>query len=397
MTSTTTNENNNSDIENKKSEKKKSENASKNVGGNIIPFVIKVLIIVLIIVLYFIHSSVILYTCKVGQANIIPTNTDCAPFTNYEMKIDEIETNIFLTNTKPQESVKLKFPYDTYNSQNYFLDIFRKYKESPKSNFLVNYFYSIIEGLMGYNNKAINFFLNSFNNSPEMIILLFGPVLYSVYLFFVHIIGFFVVSIYYYFKSMSWFFKTNDNSNMNEKAKWSNVTLLEPVNYGLGIFFVVLFFILFWIMLFTVIPILNTITLTICLFSTLGYKGVIDNKEVTVLDIIKDSFKYHKMIISWIITVFVIIITFTSWGTIAGIVSIFVVILIFFKIIPLGLYETIIPANLSRVSSFKQAVKTCGNSEFDSSSFFGNLFGKKQKGGNIKKSLKIWKKLSNNV
>jgi hypothetical protein len=397
MTTTNTNENNNSDIENKKSEKKKTENASKNVGGKIIPFVIKVLIIVLIVVLYFIHSSVILYTCKVGQSNIIPTNTDCFPFTNYDIKINEIETNIFLTNTTPQESVKLKFPYDTYNSHNYFLDIFRKYKESPKSNFLVNYFYSIIEGLMGYNNKAINFFLNSFNNAPETIILLFGPVLYSVYLFFVNIIGFFVVSIYYYFKSMSWFFKTNDNSNMNEKAKWSNVTLLEPLNYGLGIFFVILFFILFWIVFFTVIPIINTVILSICLFSSLSYKGLIDNKEVTVLDIIKDVFKYYKTIISVIITIFVITGAFSSLGTIAGIVSFIIMTLIVFNIIPLGLYKTIKPTNLSRVSSFKQAIKTCGNSEFESASFFGNLFGKKQKGGNILKSLKIWKKLSNNI
>lgn len=396
MTITTTNENNNSDIENKKSEKKKSENATKSVGGNIMSYVIKIVIIVLIIVVYFIHSSVILYTCKIGQSNIIPTNMDCAPFTNYEMKIDEIETNIFLTNTKPQESVKLKFPYDTYNSSNFFLDIFRKYKESPKSNFLVNYFYSIIEGLIGYNNKAINFFLNSFNNAPEMIILLFGPVVYSIYLIFVHIIGFFVVSIYYYFKSMSWFFKTNDNSNMNEKAKWSNVTLLEPLNYGLGIFFVILFFILFWIMLFTIIPIINTVILSICLFSSLNYKGLIDNKEVTVLDIIKDVFKYHKTIISVIITIFVIIITFTGLGSIAGIVSLCIVILIFFKIIPLGLYESVKPDNLSRISSFKQAIKSCGNSEFYPSSFFGNFF-RKQKGGNIKKSLKIWKKISNNL
>jgi len=388
----TANENNSSDIENKKNEKKKSMTAgegSSNSVGNIVSFIMKIVIIVIVVVFYFIYSSSILYTCKLAQSNIIPTDTDCAPFTNYKMKINEIETNIFLTNTKPQESAKLVFPYDSYNSKNMFLDMFREYKEYSKSNFLINYFYSIVEGLIGYNNKAINIFLNSLNKAPEIIILLFGPILYSVYLFFVHIIGLFVVSIYYYFKSMGWFFKTNTNANMNEKSKWHDVTLLEPFNYGMGVFFVFVFFILFWILLFTIMPIMNVIVLGICLFSTLGYKGSIDNKPVSAVDIIKETFKYHKSIISWIITIFVITSTFSSMGSIAGVISILIVVLIYFKIIPFGLFETVYPENVSKLTSFEQAVKTCGNSVFENPSFFGNLFGSRnQKGGNIIKALK---------
>ena len=109
----------------------------KNVGK----FFVSVLALVAFIIAYFFIGSLVLYSCKVGQSNILPTDEKCFPYTDNIPVIESIQTNIFTTMfTDPQLSLKLKIPYDKDNSKNMFLDILRNYKHEPHSYFLLNYF-----------------------------------------------------------------------------------------------------------------------------------------------------------------------------------------------------------------------------------------------------------------
>ena len=390
MTKNSTNtENDTPEIDEKKN--KKSKNTNTNLS-NIGIFFINILIIILIIIGYFLFSSFILYTCKLAQSNIIPTNMDCYPFKETKPQLQEIWTNIFITNTDPQESVKLNFPYNSANSKSFLLDAFRNYKYSSQSNNVLNYFISILEGLINYNNNAINLFLNMLNNLPEILIVLFGPIIYSTYLSFVTFFGFFV-SVYYYFSSMSWFFKTNANDNDKNTTK-RDVTLLEPIKYGFAVFLIFVFFIVFWLLLFTgCLTLLPIIILFICLFSTFGYVSKTNTKDVNILYIAKEFFKNYKVMLSIIISFFVIISAFANIGITPGIFSILTIILIYFGIIPLGMFQSTKFENLSKITSFKQAEKVCNSNK---QSVLENVFGS-QKGGNIIKELKrISKKIQNN-
>jgi hypothetical protein len=392
----TTKNNTNSDTSDIDKKKEETKNAiSKNVGSYW-SLVIIIIISLVLTVFYFGISSAILYSCKVSQSNIIPTSMECFPFTQDKPDIQEIYTNIFITNTEPQESVKLQFPYNDKNSKNFILDAFRNYKNSPKANTIVLFIISILEGLINYNNNAIDLFLNMLNKAPETLIVFFGPVLYITYLVFVQIFGFFV-SIYYYFSSMSWFFKTNTNTSSNLKPKWENTSILDPIKYGFSIFFVFIFFILFWVLLFTCFPILPIITLYICVFSILGYVGQINGKDANVVSVTKTFFNYYKFIITSIIAIIITILTFTSsLGVTGGMISLLVIALIYFNIIPLGLFNSIKPENLTQVTSFEQAKKDCNGVTKNNGlkiPFIGNLFSS-QKGGNIMKDLKkLTKKL----
>jgi hypothetical protein len=392
----TTKNNTNSDTSDIDKKKQETKNAiSKNVGSYW-SLVIIIIISLVLTVFYFGISSAILYSCKVSQSNIIPTSMECFPFTQDKPDIQEIYTNIFITNTEPQESVKLQFPYNDKNSKNFILDAFRNYKNSPKANTIVLFIISILEGLINYNNNAIDLFLNMLNKAPETLIVLFGPVLYITYLVFVQIFGFFV-SIYYYFSSMSWFFKTNTNTSSNSKPKWENTSILDPIKYGFSIFFVFIFFILFWVLLFTCFPILPIITLYICVFSILGYVGQINGKDANVVSVTKTFFNYYKFIITSIIAIIITILTFTSsLGVTGGMISLLIISLIYFNIIPLGLFNSIKPENLTHVTSFEQAKKDCNGVTKNNGlkiPFIGNLFSS-QKGGNIMKDLKkLTKKL----
>ena len=153
MSNTSTN-NETQELDKKKQEFNSSNTESSKGFKNIGSFLISILITILLIIGYFVFGSIVLYECKLAQSNILPTNLECYPYTDTNPEIQQILTNIFITNTQPQESVKLSFPYEKNNSKNVVLDIFRKYKEQANPNFLIIYIISILEGLINYSNNA---------------------------------------------------------------------------------------------------------------------------------------------------------------------------------------------------------------------------------------------------
>ena len=371
--------------------------ASQNIK-NIWKYLLSVFVIILTVVGYFIFSSIILYECKLAQSNIVPTNLECYPYTENYPEIQKIFTNIFLTNTEPQNSVKLSFPYDKYNSKNILLDMFRKYKEQPKSNFFINYIISILEGLINYSNNALVTFFNFLNRMPEILIIILGPILSAIYFSLSPLIGIFVF-VYYYFFEMKWFFKENTNTNANAKPIWSDVNLFETTKYGIAWLIVFIFFILFWILLFTVTPVLSIAIFYMCLFMTFGYKGEIDNKKASIFTIIQETFKHYKVTLTTILTIMIVLITISNLGLLSGVFAIVTVILIYFKFIPMNIFESIQATNVSPLSSFEQAVKKCNftskNYPITFFELFDNFFDNKKGGGIGRELKKLNKKLLN--
>jgi len=385
-----TNTNNDTLELDKKKETNNSSSSSANKSiKNIGSFLVSVLITVLLIVGYFIIGSIVLYECKLAQSNILPTSLECYPYTETSPEIQKVLTNIFITNTDPQESVKLSFPFDKYNSKNVILDMFRKYKEQPKSHFLINYIISILEGLINYSNNALTSFFNILNGAPEILILLFGPILSLIYFGLAPIVGF-VVFIYYYFAGMKWLFKENTNTNVNSKPVWSDVNLLEPVNYGIALFLVFVFFILFWILLFTLTPMLSIGIFYMCLLMSFGYKGEIDNKKASIFTIMQEMFKHYKVTMTVIFTTMIIISAFSNLGAVSGVFSMLTVLLIYFNFIPINIFESIKATNLTPLTSFEQAYKKCDGISSKPKTFFENIenFFDLKKGGGIGRELK---------
>lgn len=367
-------------------------NIFSNIGG----FFTTVAILVLLIIAQFSFGGLILYACKIAQSNILPTDTECYPYTDVKPSIQEIQTNIFNTFTNPPLSMKLSFPYDKYNSSNKILDMFRAYKEEPKSYFLVNYFIAIIESLISFNYTALNFVLSICNGIPEILIVLLGPIILSL----VTTIIFFCNNIYFiylWFAEMGWFFKQNVNKNLNSKPIWRSVSLFQPFDYWSAIALIILFCFLFWLVL-TVLPILPSFALGWCLFSLVCYQGKINNTSISVLGILQDLFKYHKVSIMSIFSFFVILSAFANMGSIAGLFSILVLILIYFGIISINIFQPASRGNLSPLVSNTQATKTCSNNNNKPKQKHGLLYTLiyGQNGGKISNELKtLGKKLNN--
>jgi len=323
---------------------------------NIFKFLILLLIIIFIFIFNFSLGGCVLYACKIGQSNILPTNDQCMPYESTNIEISEISINIFETVINEQSlSQKITFPY-TKNSNNIILDMLREYKEKPSSNIVFNYFISIIESIFVFNFTSLNLFLNLLNQLPEYLILLFGPVIMIIYTSIIFGIDFLYI-IYLWFYQMSWFFSVN--SNDSGKPKWE--TTLNPARLYIGGFLVFLFSICIWLGLIA-FPFVLSAILFICIFTILSSKGVMNNKDVSLWSIIKDVFKYNKVLVSSIFSIFVIFSAFINLGGLASLFSILTVLLIYFNVLPIGIFMSINQENLSKSVSYDQATKKCEGS-----------------------------------
>ena len=380
-------------------DEKKEESNSSNKGdylSNIGTFLSSVFALFLVVTIYYTGSGLLLYVCKLAQSNILPTDVHCSPYTDSKPNIQEIETNIFPTGGDSPLSMKLSFPYDEYNSKNYILDMFREYKNEPKSNFLANYLISIIETVINFNYLAFNKVLDMLNGLPEILLVVFGPVIVA-FISTLIFIADHLYLIYLWFAQMGWFFKTNTNNSGTGNPIWEDVTVVSPFNYGCAIGLVILFAILFFFSL-PFISILAGLSMSWCIFSCISYKAKMGGKTITALPIIKYTFKYYKNIIMSIISLFVVLNAFSILGPIPGLISILTLALIYFGIISIDLFNTSSKENLSPVVSDTQAKRSCSFKEPTKEKhglLYGLLFG--QKGGNISKEIKeIGKRLSRN-
>ena len=386
--------NDTSAIDEKKTE---SEGGTTDKDPNYGKFLSSLLIIVFVLI-YFSFSSFILYACKIAQSNVLPTDTNCYPYTDNKPEIKSIETNIFKTlfniNSKGEVtdplSMKLNIPYDK-NSKNLILDTIRQYKNSPTAYFLINYLISIFETLISSNFAIFNYLFNGLNKLPEILIVLIGPIIFS---FIVPLVTMFncLYGIYLWFSNMSWFFKKNTSEGTTGAPKWEDVSFMEPINYACAIGLIILFTIL----LFVTAPYVwfSLVSMIVVLLTIVSYTGSMNNKNIGFFDIILEVFKFYKVSIITIICLFVISSAFATLGATSGFIGLVVLFLIWYGLISINLFNTTNPINSTPLVSDEQASKSgCSSSSSQSEKkekhglLYNLIFGG-QTGGSITKDLK---------
>jgi hypothetical protein len=373
-----------------------SSDSTESYGSKLVSFIISFVVVILIIFIYFSSSSLVLFMCKIAQSNILPSEPNCAPYTDAQPTINPspLKTNIFTTFTDPEMSMKIEIPYDI-NSKNKLIEMFKKYKEKSSSNFLANYFISIIEAILQFNYASINAVMNLMNSTlPEPAIVGIGPIICG-FLYAFGILSNTLYFIYLWFTNMVWFFKTNTNDTGNGKPQWEDVTLLSPVNWFFGAALSMLFvFIL--IFGFPIVSILPMVFFHNSLISTLFMKAIMNGKQITSFAIIKETLKHYKLSIVILTSIFIVLLAFSRLGAIPGILSIITIALIYYGIISINIFESIPETNLSPSVSYEQATKKCpsSNKHFEKHGLLYNLIFGQKGGGNITKQLKyIGKKL----
>ena len=363
----------------------KKQGSSSDLKQQIPNYLISVLISIILVFIYFSTSGLVLYLCKLAQSNILPTEPTCYPYTENEANIQEINTNIFITDTEPPLSMKLKFPYNTKNSNDVsktdnkeldnhvnitkdigefnasykFLEFFKNYKQKGNSGSLGNYFTSIIEHIITFTNSSINHSMNVINeNFNELAIIIFGPIIYICLITLLLIFNQLYV-IYLWFANLYWFFKINNNEDPDKDPDWNDVTIINPITFSISVVLSIIFILFYIFGGFIPVAFATFIIVNMCLITTFLYKSVLNNKQSNAGTIILETFKEYKFSIVTIISLIIIIMAFSKVNVALGICSLIITALIYYGFISFNLFKPIIQNEVSKLTNYKQAKKTC--------------------------------------
>ena len=122
-----------------------------------------------------------------------------------------------------------------------------------------------------------------------------------------------------------------------------------------------------------------------------------NNKTISAAPIIKDVFKYYKLLIMSVFSICVVSTAFTKLGALSGGISLIILILIYFGIITIDMFQTINEANLTPLVSYNQATKTCSSKSTSTEKhglLYNTIFGKKGGGVGGDNFAQEFKKLS---
>jgi len=271
---------------NKETAQKKEINWS-GLGKDVLNFLLKLIIIFLI-------GSRVVFACKVAQANILPTDLDCMPYTptanneedspKYETTTPEANIDISYVYNKDQEgykeyATKIAFEINEFSRKNYLIDKLRNIEYNPKVDPMVKYLCVVLQNLFvfyyGITNSLFNF-MNS--NLNESLIILIGPYLLKYLSIIIYPVSI-VVSIVFCLLNLGWLLKSNKNNDKEYKYKSTTEPVWRPCdplssiyNFCGTIIYLYIGFFLAFAVSFSPIP---AIISFICLLSPLFMKAKI--------------------------------------------------------------------------------------------------------------------------
>jgi hypothetical protein len=205
------------------------------LGKDVLNFLLKLIIIFLI-------GSRVVFACKVAQANILPTDLDCMPYTpadkdeespKYESNTPEANIDIsYVYNAEQggykEYATKIAFEINEFSRKNYLIDKLRTIEYNPKVDPMVKYLCVVLQNLFvfyyGITNSLYNF-MNS--NLNESFIILIGPYLLKYLSIFIYPVSI-VVSIIFCVLNIGWLLKSNKNNDKEYKHKSTTEPVWRP-------------------------------------------------------------------------------------------------------------------------------------------------------------------------
>ena len=334
-------------------EKENEKDKSTNKYISFAQMLVKVILFLLII---FIFGSWSYYFCKLSQLNILPNDPDFYPYTENKPNIELKYVNI---NVHEEQSQKIKASPDQHNT---ILDLLKKIFNSERTQSgIAMFFINILKEFFIFNMQMTQNIFSTMNSTlSESLILFFSPILMasaSAIILFIDC----AYLVYLWFANLYWIFKKNSNKDKEKASDWSDITIGEPVNFGLSVFVAVVLIIVMTVLLFIPIPIISSLVL-FTLFGVL-LTGLFDvcekeGEKYTYLNSLSDNFKYHMRTMMIIITIFLILSVSSSFGAIYGGVVFLTSLLLYFKVIPIPIYSVTVPDNLTNISDYDVANKS---------------------------------------
>ena len=335
-------------------EKKTSDSSStsQNLQSNLVKFLSNYItsLVVTIGISVVLIGSLGLYTTKVVQSNILPDNINLAPFTDINRVVSPLPVDINIIRDAKTVSQKAIFDSEKYlESFKKSLLCSLKNNASPMNGLFSNgplFFTKVYDGLISQNNAAINAIFLYLGYLPEsLIMLVYG--FFGIFIWFGLYFFNFFISIFYHIINIPNLFRDTLEKDETTWEAESDISFFRLTKL------VIFFFLWIPVGIFSAIfmPILTTLT---SLISPLTAKYRIDgnNRELGVLDFIRDTIVYKKCFIFILASLSLISNAYKYLGA-SSLIGVFVAIIIAYF---MGLYKQELPET-NNVTGFSQGLK----------------------------------------
>lgn len=342
-----------------------------NVGN----YILHLAVLVLILIVYFFIGSSVLFFCKIAESGIMPTDPKKFPYilnskrpfmdkamdqakslfsggSKAEVKPEDLNepinymTDIFVTNdpkTGEKMSQKIYISNEGENGRNLLIEMFREIMDSGTVSSSTAFLISVLFGIYAKSYNVYNMVFGILSKYlSETAIIIVGPIILILLL---HsntmlILQYVIVVV----TNLSWFWKRNINTDERLPAKWESISIFfDTFSYFISFLWALVFMIVSipWMLFCMPVSIIGP------LLSLSGYKAKLQDEEVGATGLAKKVFSYNRITISSIFSILVIISAFKNLGQVGAIITILVVGLLFFGLIPSELFKKVIPGGLS--------------------------------------------------
>ena len=310
-------------------------------------------------------GTTMVYSGKVAQSNILPTDINCFPYTNLQPVIEKVDIDINIVKTKDGVySTKLEFdPVKNMKiMEEGFLGFLKRMTENKDSGHFYLYICSLFQGVISNNLYMNNVYYNVLNSTfSESIILILLPH-FNIFWFILTFIINFIYIVYSWFKNLYLFY--SKKTVVNDKSVWEDgESMWSFTNVFKSMFMIFIAFIIFVSFgIGMIIPVLTLITSVYSIIMPMFMEATVKDKgkPYTFSSALLDVFKYKISLIMYIITYYIISGTYSKFGsTTTGISFIAFIILLFFTSIYKPYKPTAKDSATFGWGSYKQANKAC--------------------------------------
>lgn len=311
-------------------------------------------------------GTTMVYSGKVAQANILPTNIKCFPYTNVTPTIDKVDIDINIVKVKQGEVYSTKLDFDQAKNMKIveegFLGFLKRMTENKDSGHFYLYACSLYQSAISNNLYMNTVYYNLLNSTFSESVILFLLPYFNIFWFIVT----FVVNLFYI--TGTWFYNLylfySKKTVVNDKTVWQpGESMWSFSNVFKSLFMIFIAFIAWaFVGVGMIIPFMTFTTavysILMPMFMEANVKG--SGKPYTFSRALLDVFKYKISVIMYIITYYMISGVNSNFGSIpTGVSFIAFIILLFFT----NIYKAYKP-NAKDISSFgwgnyKQANKEC--------------------------------------
>ena len=380
----------------------KKDKIAKKTTNKPVNFFLTLFIQLLYLLITVFVGGLILYSSKVAQSNIIPSDFNCEPYINGEnvenlekivSSIDVVKVGNIFSSNKIITSNRIYFPYkeniDTINNNLFGVGYLKNWMHGEHTNPFKMYFASIQLDAFSNYSSMMNSVYNTLNqNCTESVIIFLIP---YIFIFIVLIVTFinWLYTMYLWFYNLYYLFSKRDDKTNRWKYKYGAIWNFENW-FWLFVYFWALVFIFIFLGVGFIIPLLLLKTMICVLFLPLTLSANLENsgnnnkneEKYTFNTLLANIFRFKRSIIMFYI-IFLIIMNSLSMFSVFGFVSAIIACIIIYWFYP-QVYEQVIHANDSAkagLSDYKIAKKKiCETNMFGPGenrtffSFFSNFF-----------------------